>query len=319
MSTYNCDKCSYTTNRLYNLTKHNNSKKHVTNDITKYIDLQTTGQAELEQNKNTCDICGKDFMYKQGLSKHKKSCIKNNTNQKITELKTEIENLKMINMQEQIKNLQDKVEILSGYKNIAENATEISKSSCSALNFIIKHYNDAPCIKTFTNFELLTEGNEDYSIAEIAIHKYKYNELCSYIGDIIVNEYKTQDPRKQAFWTSDVNRLAYLIREVTSSNKVEWFTDKGGVKLSKYITKPILDHMNADLTRYYDESLTNIESDINESTKKELRDKMIISKSITKLIQSNQLNDDIIKYIAKFLHLDRKPDNKAIVNDVTDE
>lgn len=307
MQKFQCEHCNYETSYQTNFTRHNKSRKHAEKIM------------QCDTEKYICSECGKLFLYRQGLFKHKKICDQNTPNQRIDDLKTEIEKLKMQNMQDQIKNLQDKVELLSGFKNIAENATETSKSSCSALNYIIKHYNDAPCIKTFTNFELLTEGNEDYSIAEIVIHKYNHDELCTYIGDIIVNEYKTTDPKRQTFWISDVNRLAYLIREVTSNNKVEWFADKGGVKLSKYVTKPILDHINTDLIRYYNECLANLDTDISEPDKTELRKNMISATSIRKLIKSNQLNDEIIKYIAKFLHLDRKPEIKAITNEANDE
>lgn len=298
---YECNKCDYSTNRIYNFTKHNKSKKHIEKSKT------------YDNNTFNCDSCDKFFAYKSGLSRHKKNCSIGNsqTNKHILELKTQMLEMK-------IEHMQEKIELLTGYKNIAENTAESSKSSCSALNYIIKHYNDAPCIQQFTNFDLLTQENEEHTIAEIAIHKYNQNQLCTYIGDIIVAQYKTDDPKQQVLWISDINRLTYLIREVTANNKVEWFTDKGGVKLSKYIVKPILDHIHDDLIRFYDEKLEDLDRDICESDKKNIRNNLMSSRSIMKIIETNQLNDDIIKYIAKYVHLDRKDEIKTIKYDEID-
>lgn len=293
-------------------------------------------------NKNTkmsiCNNCDSVFSHRSGLSRHKKLCLLTNkktcdTKAETTlkeiqlmmekkEMRLEMEKKDMLLEMEKLKVqcMREKIELLNSFKNIAENTAETSKNSCSALNYIIKHYNSAPCIQEFTKFELLTEKNENYSIAEIAIHKYNYNELCSYIGDIIVNEYKTKDPSKQALWSSDINRLTYMIREVTANNKVEWFTDKGGIKMAKYIVEPILNHINDDLTRYYAEKLDELDCEYTkESNKKQIRDNLTSMKSIEKMIDTDQLNDEIIRYIAKYLHLDRKNNIKVIGYDDIDD
>lgn len=323
MVKYLCKCCNYSTDRHNNMNKHNNSKKHAEKSNTENESnpqvIQSNPPLQNDEPNNKCGACGKIFAYKQGLSKHKKSCtgeLKTEFIIKEMQMQIEMEKVKNEYAQEKLKNqcMQEKIELLNGFKNIAESTVETSKSSCSALNYIIKYYNNAPCIQHFTKFELLTEGNENYSIAEIAIHKYGRNELCTYISNIIVAEYKTDDPEKQTLWISDVNRLAYMIREVTTNNKVEWFTDKGGIKMSKYIVQPILNHISDDLTRYYNEKLEDLDNDDLESSKKEIRNNMIAAKSITDLIKTNQLNDEIVRYIAKYMHLDRKNDVKAITH-----
>lgn len=328
MKNHICAFCNYSSDRLIDLDRHKLSKKHMknVNDATT-VNTQLTGvnpKLPLEKSVTTdniitqvisteikpvhlCVNCNTTFSHKSGLSRHRKKCIIEN-NKDVEKLKMEIDMEKLKNQ-----HLQEKLELMNSFKNIAENTAETSRTSCSALNYIMKNYSNAPYIQEFTKFELLKEGNEDYSVAEIVIHKYNYNELCTYIGDIIVGEYKTKNPNQQTLWSSDVNRLAYIIREITTNNKAEWFTDKGGIKTAKYIVQPILNHINEDLDKYYMDKLEDLDNEeCEESNKTLIRNNLIVVRNIIKTIKTNQLNDEIVKYIAKFMYLDRKNSNNMI-------
>ena len=66
---YNCVKCDYVTSNKFDWTKHKKTRKHkmITNDNND------------NENDNTsveyiCNLCGKIYKYKSGLSRHKKNC-----------------------------------------------------------------------------------------------------------------------------------------------------------------------------------------------------------------------------------------------------
>jgi hypothetical protein len=170
---------------------------------------------------------------------------------------------------------------------------------------------------------MLLEGNEDYTIAEVVIHKFEKKELVSFIGDVLIKKYKTENPEDQSMWSSDVARLAYMIRELTADNEPSWYTDKGGVKTAKYTVKPILLHIKEDLTRIINESreaLINTEyDDLTSSKSDELRKNILIGSEILKVIAKGELSKEVIKYIASHFSLDRKINQKKLTYDALGE
>ena len=70
-----CEKCNFTCNKKYNYHRHFETSKHKNAHI---LDTKIE-QKEPEQtisNKVFACVCGKQYKYSQGLSKHKKMCIK---------------------------------------------------------------------------------------------------------------------------------------------------------------------------------------------------------------------------------------------------
>jgi hypothetical protein len=335
---YICNPCNYETNDFSNYSKHKSTRKHKFKCISaNNISIESKqsqpiiniNQPIISTNQNnktieldgklSCPNCRKLFSYKQSLSRHKKTCKENVPT--IKDLQNEVEKLKtqllISSLQAEIKNKDTKIELLT--KNnatlatVAENNSETSKTSCSALSFILKNYKSAPCIKPFDKFELLLEGNDDYSVAEVVIHKYKRKELQSYIGDILIKQYKKENPGDQSMWTTDAARLAWMIRELTADDEEEWYTDKGGVKTSKYTTKPILEHIKEDLLRYINEAKELLlDEELSQDKQTELRHNTIDGFNVLQIIANNELGKSIIKYISTFFHLDRKPITKDL-------
>jgi len=71
---FTCNLCKFSSNRKYDFERHNNSIKHKKNQI--YYNQHKNAQ------KCVCE-CGKQYKYKQGLSKHRKTCNYKEINKEI--------------------------------------------------------------------------------------------------------------------------------------------------------------------------------------------------------------------------------------------
>jgi hypothetical protein len=341
---YNCSDCIYETDDQSNYNKHLKSKKHIAlcnkaarsqlNIILSSPSCNPTVTIKKEinqQQKYVCADCSLSFAYRQGLSRHRKTCSKlvvpdNDKDKRIAELEalvqlekqkkqTEILQLKLKYSENENKLLKKNNNTLS---TVAENN---SMTSCSAMNFVMKNYKNAPCIQKFDEYQLLLEGNEEYSIAEVVINKYEKKEFVQFIGDILIKKYKTENPEDRSMWSSDTARLAYMIRELSVDNVPAWFHDKGGVKTANYTVKPILAHIKDDLKRLVKENTQALGKvdfdDLNNSECDELRKNILVATEILQLIAKSDFTQSVIKYIAGHFYLDRKPLQKQLTHEKT--
>ena len=110
----------------------------------------------------------------------------------------------------------------------------------SAMSFALKHYENAPLIGLLKSekFEKMTESlmkdmKTEKSIEEIIIFHHKQDTLNVLMGDLLIKEYKKDNPKKQSVFSSDVARLNFIIKDVIGENKKsQWITDKKGVKFT---------------------------------------------------------------------------------------
>jgi len=75
-----CAKCNYICYKKYNLERHNSSDKHIRIHNRYKMDTSNELNEQITNcNKNFKCVCGKEYKYSQGLSKHKQTCnLKNN-------------------------------------------------------------------------------------------------------------------------------------------------------------------------------------------------------------------------------------------------
>jgi hypothetical protein len=72
-----CECCDYSTCNLYDFNKHNNTKKHFSNDKSIFsMDLSQKSQ----EKQFTCQNCNKSYKDNSGLWRHKKKCYIKETN-----------------------------------------------------------------------------------------------------------------------------------------------------------------------------------------------------------------------------------------------
>lgn len=130
------------------------------------------------------------------------------------------------------------------YKELVDNAGKALNNSISTFSLIVKQCTNAPVIEAFTKFNSILDADipKSASLFAILANKHKNKKLGKYLGEIIIKEYKKEDPFKQSLWTSDVTRFAYVVRE-SVNKKAIWVRDKNAQKVRKYTINPITDHI----------------------------------------------------------------------------
>ena len=73
---FECYLCDFKCSKKYNLVRHQSTDKH--RWIHNVSKMDTKKRAKEQPEKYSCE-CGKQYKYSQGLSKHKKTCVFQNT------------------------------------------------------------------------------------------------------------------------------------------------------------------------------------------------------------------------------------------------
>ena len=158
--------------------------------------------------------------------------------------------------------------------------------------------------------ELSKDAKEELYVEKILL-LFKQKKIAKYVKDLIVSMYRTKDPSKQSVWNTDASRLNYLIRDIIGQ-QIEWTSDKKGIKLTKYVIKPITDLMREMIEKYKNNKF-KITQDQNESLKiieKANRLHSLATLFVDKL-KSGDLDDDICAKLCAEFHLDKNYTNKC--------
>jgi len=245
---YNCKICNYETDDKSNLNHHNKTKKHLINK-------------ENFENK---------AIEEQKLIEKK--------DKEIEELKQ-----KLADSENQKKEFEIKAQV---YKELAEKSKNINQgiiinNNNNNLNYVNKHFKNAPPLKKISNYNINGIDLEDDKQIDKLTEKiiYSYNNKCLHklIGDHIVENYKKDDLKLQSFHTTDVARRKFLVKLEDSMGYL--YDD------------------SSDEIDYYDpenESESGNSSDEYEELKKEYEDekKEQVCKEIIKKKKSKWTNDN---------------------------
>lgn len=326
-----CNICSYSSRDKFNYNKHLNTKKHKekVTEISKGTleeplrNLCETSEIKSRENLNIfkCAHCDNCYSTSGSLARHKKVCGNYKTENNMNKYYEENQKLRMENQLIKIENLnlknlvdekEDKISILKSevmhLKSLVNNAGNIIKTSVSTMSYVIKNYKDAPVLESVKDYSAIHYDKDNTEFVNNLIYEYNHNKLNAYIGDFIIKTYKKGDPSKQSIWNSDTNRLTYLIREIISTNKVDWKVDKKGIKTTKFIIEPILEYIDTQIREYVE----NFDIDYSSGSAKEAERKMMKLKSATdilKNIEDKVLSDEILKYIAPYFYLNKHDDS----------
>lgn len=214
-------------------------------------------------------------------------------------------------MEHKVKNLENKCD---KFLDIASDNTKIIKKSMSTINFATKNFDKAPAIELLGGKKLnkFIEYNEKPKrrIEEVIIHYNEKKELDQFLGNLIINTYKKDDPCEQSMWSSDTARLTFIIKQsINETNESKWITDKKGLNLSKLIIKPLTNKVKEILKEYVTECNDFIlgRKELNEDAEIDIKYKlkqMEKANYVIMFINLNKINNDILKYITPYFNLD---------------
>jgi len=219
-----CKKCDYYTNKTSSWKKHIETDKHVR---LKWI----TEKLPVEKNqytgiKFTC-ICGRNYKYKSGLSKHKKKCYIKNVN--FSE-KTDINKKSLNSKEEELKDV-----LLQFMKSQAEFNKNITEELTKPKTEYKDCYNNKMTINVFLNEKCknamnLTDFVEQLSITMDDLDFTKNNGYIEGVTNILQKQLTDMEPTKRPIHCSDKKRLQFYVKE---DNK--WEKDNNNEKLDKTI------------------------------------------------------------------------------------
>ena len=268
---YECKMCDFNTNDLNNLRRHEESKKHKDNKIK--FDKRSNARKKVIDNKKN--------IFTGGKSETAEVLVK------FVEVVSD-----MCKMH---------TEVMKGQ---TENATK----SLSAIKYLAKHRTTAPPIAPLKGRELTKmiayKGNKQYKLTDIIVHNYKHKTLANFLGDMIVDKYKTDEPEDQSVWMSDLARLSFIIRELKDGNP-EWVKDKSGTKLTKLIISPLMKKVKEMLIERVNE-LDEINNE-SETDEMDTRDNVQTMQQINEIIRDinlSKFDGSILKHIAPEFNLE---------------
>ena len=265
-----------------------------------------------------CSFCNRDdFSTSPSLSRHMKSCGKK------AKLEEENKQLKE-KLYEKDKKLQENKELISHlqkdkdhlhkdkqimnkdkdkFADMAVNNQKLANASVSALNYFIMYNKETPPLEGIEDLSTLKiEYDSDTHFIEELLSLYRNEKLASYIGEYILGLYQKDDSTKQSLWSSDVDRLTYIIREAVK-DKDEWVADKKGIKVLDRVIRPALDYIKPMLKAYiFDCNKKTMSRKLSESKHIELGERQKLASHIIILIENKVLEKDIIKYLAPQLY-----------------
>lgn len=259
-----------------------------------------------------CNYCNHGgFTSISGLTRHMKLCLKRTDiaqenillKQKIVEL--EIDKNKLEKQNDRLENDKDIInKDKDKFADIATTNNNYIKTSISAMKYFMTHFHNTPALEPIEDLSSIKiEFKDDRTFIHQLISVYRNENLAAFIGEYILNIYKKTDSSKQSLWSSDVDRLTYIIREAAAKDKNTWITDKKGIKVGERVIKPALDYIKPLLQAF----VVGCKHDIvcnNYSGHKimDIVEYQKLSNHILTLIDNGVLEKDIIKYLAPNLY-----------------
>jgi hypothetical protein len=201
---YICDICNYQTSERTAIYHHNKTKRHLKNKD--------------ENEKNINDE-------KQIIEKQLKE---------IEELKQE---LIKVRKEKELEKIEVKAQI---YKEFAEKEKNVNNgiiinTNTNNLNYVNKHFKNAPPLKKISNYTLngidLNDNTQIDKLMENIIYFHNNKCLHKLIGDHIIKHYKKDDIQLQSFHATDVSRRRYLVK---LEDKLGYLYDESSDEIDDY-------------------------------------------------------------------------------------
>ncbi|AYV78904.1 MAG: hypothetical protein Edafosvirus46_6 [Edafosvirus sp.] len=323
---YVCVICDYTAERINDLTRHKNTKKH--------LDMK-------KENKLVCENCGKKFKHVSSLSRHKKStCVVNKKiNNDNLEIKKIIEdkdamiqklcddNQKLCDDKKKL--CDDKIALITKAQEKTEKQLEyVHAQLANSNNFIQQSF--SYIVKRIVPPELsieepidcttICELDDDEKTYEILAYHYEKNTLVNYFIDLLVDFYVKEDPRDQPVLNTDKSRVSYVVamndndKDDDDDIKTKWVKDKDGIIFSEYGLDKMFAHLQEYLKRIIESNCEEIKKNAEKGKKSDnLFKKFTIASQIRSLMDTKTFKYEIIKKAGAHFSFDKDKYEKKIL------
>jgi len=297
-----CDMCGGTYSCYNSLWRH---KKYYCGgaEVDRYITIKPT---EITNNSTDSSQNVKPKKVKSTKSKQ------NNTNMItfMTDLQNELKEQReeMKEVKEQNKKLLD---LASKNADVSITATKSTNKSMNMMAHAMKHWANAPPMKQLEGKEALKlitfENKSKHPIEDVVIHQFNSKTLYRFLGNVLIKEFKKEDEIDQSLWTTDSSRLCFIIKQIVGDKGGEkWIADKSGIEITKLLISPLVDRVTEMMSEYSNKLMDEIKkSDDSEQSKKAM-EKMYDIGVVIRGIIKNDMNKDILKYIAPYFNINVK-------------
>jgi hypothetical protein len=291
---------------------------------------------KLQQRNNIiqCQHCMKIFARKDSLPRHLSVCkIKREMDIKEKyelELKLQLQEKDIKHMKKQIEELKEDKEfqnkVIASESNNLNGALQVNMNT---LNFLKTYHTDTPPLKTFSQefadpYKVYEQKgikyvNDGYIENGVKIEKDKYitdkmifleesGNTVKFFASLMESIYRNKKyPHLQAYWAKDTTRYNYSVRIMLDNNTAIWSEDKDGSIIIDKVVSPLLlfteEVLKKELVKLSNQvEIKNKEKDIS-GLMPILKRQGVIAGFINK-VEKNELQQDIIKKMAKAFHLD---------------
>ena len=300
-----CDMCGNTYSCYNSLWRH---KKHYCGGV----EADTYISIKLEEDKNDSIDCE---LKKTKPIKNKKnnSNIINLVVGLQNELKEQIKEMKEV--KEQNKKLLD---LATKNANISEFNAEANvinakstKKTMNMMSHAMKYWANAPPMKQLECKEVMKlitfENKSKYPIEEVVIHQYNSGTLYRFLGNVLIKEFKKENEVHQSLWTTDSSRLCFIIKQIVGDNGGDrWISDKSGIEITKLLISPLVNRISEMMSEYSDKFMKDIKESVSSEQSKQIMEKMYDIGIVIRGIVKNDLNKEILKYIAPYFNINVK-------------
>jgi hypothetical protein len=126
-----------------------------------------------------------------------------------------------------------------------------------------------------------------------------------FIGDFIINAYKDKDPQYQKFWSSDIQRLTFIIRRELSKNEGVWVQDKKGICLTKFVISPVVETVESKVEEYKKVCEKTLKDPtINSDMGEKMMNYLFIAEKLLLDITTKEAHGKVLRYIAPHFQID---------------
>ena len=225
---YECKNCDYVTCNKYDFIKHNNTQKHITNNLAIIDnDFSIHLSQKSQKPKYICSICNKVYKDNSGLWRHKKKC-KEEITDSITDIIPCIDKdliMLLIKENSELKHMMIEQQnmVLEIAKNGTHNNTNSHNKSFNLQFFLNETCKDAINITDFVN-SLQLQLSDLERVGELG--------YVEGISKIIINNLKDLDITLRPVHCTDKKRETIYIKD-----EDKWEKDEEKKKMHKLIKK----------------------------------------------------------------------------------